>query len=87
MLVLESYAKRSEKLLQLLAEFHRRVELRVAHADRMSTAMSATNTSQGALLRHSYSTHNSLQRAVNPLTVLAEAHYTKLPALVPACLP
>ncbi|KAL0023018.1 hypothetical protein WJX79_009494 [Trebouxia sp. C0005] len=51
-LVLEAYAKRSEKLLQLLAEFHRRINLRVAHADRMYTAMTAANTSQGAHALH-----------------------------------
>jgi len=80
-LVLESYAKRSEKLLQLLAEFHRRIELRVAHADRMTTALTAANTSQGDFLRHAYSTQNGWQRAVSPLTVLSETHCTsKLPA-------
>ncbi|KAA6424460.1 MAG: hypothetical protein FRX49_05672 [Trebouxia sp. A1-2] len=56
-LVLEAYAKRSEKLLQLLAEFHRRINLRVAHADRMYTAMTAANTSQDGSMHAAEEVH------------------------------
>lgn len=48
MLALEAYAKRSEKLLQLLAELQRRLHIRLAHAERMSTRAAATSTSEGS---------------------------------------
>ncbi len=69
-LALEAYAKRYEKLLQLLGEFRRRLDIRVAHAKRMSVSAAHATTCQGsAPLR--FCSLASLHRAM-PLNACAE---------------
>ena len=49
-LALEAFSKRAEKLLQLLAELHRRLQLRSRNADLLSVSASSS-TSQGVACR------------------------------------
>ena len=64
MLVLEAFSKRAEKLLQLLAELHRRLGLRLADASLSCSTVSA-GTTRGLIVTTHAHIHNTARQIQN----------------------